>query len=204
MLWDILICSIPHRTDQLTELLAEFERQLMPRVGVHVYRDNLNIEYGTKCQALLDSSTAEYVSFFDDDDWPAKDFVKTIVRALKKKPDYVGFNVQFTEDGMPQMPVYHSLQYDGWVNNPEALYRDIVHFNPIRRELAIQSRWEGGGGADIHWAAGLRALGCVETEVYIDRELYHYRHEGLNFTIPARMADPPPQPDFDFVEWIQP
>jgi hypothetical protein len=42
------------------------------------------------------------------------------------------------------MPVYHSLKYGGWVNNPEALYRDIVHFNPIRRDLAVQAGGRAG------------------------------------------------------------
>jgi hypothetical protein len=59
--------------------------------------------------------------------------------------------------------VFHTLKYGGWVNNPDALYRDIVHFNPIRRDLAIQGEWEGGDGADRRWADQLRALGCVKT-----------------------------------------
>ncbi len=203
MTWDILITSIVHRTDMLAELLTELKRQLAPGVGVRVYRDNLEAQYGDKCQALLDSSKADYVSFIDDDDWIEPDFVKTIMQALRKKPDYVGFNVKFTENGAPQMPVYHSLQWNGWMNNPEALYRDIVHFNPIRRDLAVLSKWEGGAAADVHWADGLRNLQCVKNEVYIEREMYHYRHEGFYFSIPPKMDDPPPQPEeFGFVTWL--
>jgi glycosyltransferase involved in cell wall biosynthesis len=200
--WDILIASVVHRTEMLTDLLAELQRQMMPGVGVRVFRDNIDVEYGDKCQILLDSSSADYVSFLDDDDWIEPDFIKTILKALRKKPDYVGFNVKFTENGVPQMPVFHTLKYSGWVNNPEALYRDIVHFNPIRRELAVQSKWQGGAAADIHWADGLRNLGCVRDEVYIDREMYHYRHVGFSFQVPPRMDAPPLRPTFDFVTWI--
>jgi hypothetical protein len=136
--YDILICSIEHRADMLDALLAELERQLVPGVGVRVFRDNLETVYGEKCQRLLDSSTADYVSFLDDDDWVAEDFISSIMAALKQEPDYVGFKVLYTIDGAPQIPVFHTLTCDGWVNNAEALYRDIVHFNPIRRDLAIQ------------------------------------------------------------------
>jgi hypothetical protein len=83
MTWDILICSIEHRADMLDALLAELERQLLPGVGVRVFRDNLETVYGEKCQRLLDSSTADYVSFLDDDDWIAEDFIATIMDALK-------------------------------------------------------------------------------------------------------------------------
>jgi hypothetical protein len=202
--WDILIASIPHRDEMLTDLLTELGQQRTPGVGVIVYRDNLDLQYGDKCQKLLNASAAEYVSFLDDDDWIVGDFVKAIREALDKRPDYVGFNVDYTEDGVKQMPVYHSLRHSGWVNNPEALYRDIVHFNPIRRDLAVQGRWEGGCGADRRWADQLRGIGCVKTEVYIDRELHHYRHVGGSFTVPPRLPDCPPRPDgFPFVIWIE-
>lgn len=202
--WDILICSIEERTDMLAELLEELERQLVPGVGVRVYRDNLETIYGEKCQRLLESSEAEYVSFLDDDDWVAADFVEAITTALKDRPDYVGFKVLYTRDGEPQIPVIHSLDCGGWSNNADALLRDLVHFNPIRRELAIQGRWEGGDGADARWAEQLRALGCVKTQTFIDRELHHYRFRSAHtFTAPRQpMTEHPPRPAADFVTWL--
>jgi len=210
--WDILIASIVHRTGQLTELLHELGRQILQAhtpsaVGVRVFRDNLETQYGDKCQILLDSSDAEYVSWFDDDDWPAEDFVPAIMKALKEhRPDYVGFNVHFTEDGVYQVPVIHSLQYPGWHggfgDNGQGLTRDIVHFNPIRRELAVQGHWEGWAASDVRWADQLRALGCVKTEVYFDRDMYFYRHVGGQFSVPPRMMEPPPQPDVPWVTWL--
>jgi len=201
--WDILICSIPHRTLLLIDLLTELERQHLPGVGILVCRDNVEMPYGDKCQKLLEASDADYVSFLDDDDWIVGDFVHVIRQALREKPDYVGFKVKYTEDGVPQMPVIHSLEHDGWHNTPDALYRDIVHFNPIRRDLALQARWSGGGGADRDWADHLRKLNIVNTQVFIDREIHHYRHEGWTFSVPERLADPPPAPDgFTKVTWV--
>jgi hypothetical protein len=206
--WDILICSIWHRTDMLTDLLTELERQWQPGMGVRVCRDNLTRGYGEKCQHLLESSSAEYVSFLDDDDWVAEDFVASIMGALEKRPDYVGFKVKYTVDGQPQIPVFHTLKYSGWVNNPEALYRDIVHFNPIRRDLALQGRWEGGDGADRRWADQLRGKGCVRNEVFIDRELHHYRFRTNDtFTVcsvqaPLDTEPPTPAIKHEFLTWV--
>lgn len=207
MTWDILIASIEHRTDMLDELLGELQRQLLPGVGVRVYRDNLEAGYGAKCQRLLDSSTADYISFLDDDDWIADDFIETIMGALKQEPDYVGFRVLYTKDGNPQIPVFHTLQYGGWVDSPDALYRDIVHFNPIRRDLAVRGVWEGGDGADRRWANQLREQGCVKTEVFIDREMHHYRnrsHDTFVFSsVQQPLTEHPARPDYPFVTWLE-
>jgi hypothetical protein len=206
MTWDILICSIEHRANMLDVLLAELERQLLPGVGVRVFRDNLETVYGEKCQRLLDSSTADYVSFLDDDDWIAEDFIETIMEALYLEPDYVGFKVLYTKDGHPQIPVFHTLRYGGWVDSPDALYRDIVHFNPIRRDLAVQGVWAGGDGADRRWANQLREKGCVKSEVFIDRELHHYRNRTHDTFVLSSLQQPlaehPPLPDYGFVTWV--
>jgi glycosyltransferase involved in cell wall biosynthesis len=205
--WDILICSIEHRTPMLADLLTHLERQLVPGVGVLVYRDNLETGYGEKCQRLLESSTADYVSFLDDDDWVEPDFIPAIMEALAEDPDYVGFRVKFTRDGNPQLPVFHTLQHGvGWKDGADALYRDIAHFNPIRRDLAVRSVWAGGSGADRRWAGGLRDQGCVQSEVYIDREMHHYRmrsHDTFVFSsVQAPLDEHPPRPDAGFVTWV--
>src|SRR3954464_12448191 len=130
MTWDILICSIEHRADMLDALLVELGLQLVPGVGVRVFRDNLETVYGEKCQRLLDSSTADYVSFLDDDDWVAEDFVETIMEALYLEPDYVGFKVLYTVDGEPQMPVFHTLKYGGGGEKPGGPDRHTAPLQP--------------------------------------------------------------------------
>lgn len=201
--WDILICSIAHRTEMLVELLSELKRQLRPGVGVIVAWDNLEMGYGPKCQALQEASSADYICWLDDDDWVSREYVRKIRGALRLRPDYVGFEVLYTEDGVQQCPVYHSLEFGGWSNHAHALYRDIVHFNPIRRELALQARWVGGGGADIRWADQLRELGQVRTQVYLEGPpIHYYRKVGGGFTVPAPMIEPPPRPNIKWVRWL--
>lgn len=200
--WDILIATIPHRHEKLCELLAELDKQMLPGAGVRLYRDNLRAGYGAQCQALLESSGAEYVSFIDDDDWLAPRFIWLVLAALKGQPDYVGFPVLYTLDGEPQPRVEHSLRHTEWLNEPDLLSRDIVHFNPIRRELALLGRWEGGNGADRRWADGVRGSGQVRTETWIAEQMYYYRCRSTDTFLTPREPWPMPLPELPEYPWL--
>lgn len=173
--WDILTTSIPHRHESLLRLLAELDRQMAPGAGMILYRDDLEVPYGDKTQALIEASGADYVSCVDDDDLLAPGAVAKVLAALEKAPQYVGFRVRWTRDGAPQLPVIHSLSCGGWHDKPDRLERDITQFNPIRRDLALLGRWEGGYEAERRWAAQVRDSLRVGDEEYIDEELYLYQ-----------------------------
>jgi hypothetical protein len=184
--WDLLLPTIPHRHDQMCALLAEIGRQWQPGLGVIVYRDNMrragNASYG-KWQDLQEMSQAEYTSFISDDDWIAPDFVSRIMEALEGRPDYVGFAVRYTMDGNLAVPVEHSLHYDGWHDYPGILVRDIVHYNPVRRDLALLATWGTSHlGADRDWAADLRATGKVRTEAWIRDQMYWYQETSASWS----------------------
>lgn len=198
--WDLLIPTIPHRHETLCRLLAELDRQAQPGFGVRVYRDNLDrpgiLSY-EKWQDLADSSQADYVSWAGDDDMVAPDFVPRIMAALESRPDYVGFMVRFTLDGVLQLPVEHSLRNPGWADWPR-MTRDITHFNPVRRELALLARWGTWKtpGEDADWAAALRATGQVKTEEWIPDEMYYYQRGSTpsgNFWATAVRDPVPPE-----------
>lgn len=184
--WDLLLPTIPHRHDLMCGLLAEIGRQWQPGLGVLVLRDNLQrphvASYG-KWQDLEEMSRAEYTSFISDDDWIAPDFVSRIMEALETGPDYVGFKVRYTVDGQRAGEVRHSLRYAGWEDGPELHTRDIAHYNPIRRDLALLATWQvTHQEADRTWSAALRATGKVRTEVFIDEEMYWYRETGESWS----------------------
>jgi len=184
--WDILIPSIVHRDAALRRLLAELDRQWRPGAGVRLFRDNLEVNYARKCQALAGSSQADYISFLDDDDMVAPDYIARVTAALAGRPDYVGYPVCFTVDGVPQMPVEHSLRYDGWENRADILTRDISQINPIRRDLALLGNWDHDDhGADRHWASAVRDTGLCRAEVWIGEPMYFYRFSsGDSFRSP--------------------
>lgn len=206
MKWQILIPHMPHRHAKLVELLDVLEAQMMPGVEVLIYTDNLEASYADKCQALADAATADYTSHLGNDDSVAPDFVPKILDALEQDPDYVGFRVRYTEAGVQQMPVIHSLQCGGWSDTPEGLYRDLMYYNPIRRELADMVRFRGPF-CDIEWGDDLRALGCVKNEVFIDEELHYYqRNPADNFhttRVPMPEDEIPPVPEYSFVKHLE-
>lgn len=206
--WDILISTIPHRHAKLCELLAELDRQWQPGLGVLVLRDNQvlrGFDSHIKRKHLLEASCADYVSVIDDDDGVAHDYVATIFRALAEDPDYVGFHVEVTRDGVLQRPVIHSLEYPDWNSWEEKegpLTRDITHLNPVRRELALLSDWTGR--TDEQWAMWLRRTGRVRTQVMIGRPMYFYRFNTAdNFTTSHdRPPMPEPLPELPEYPWL--
>ena len=203
--WQLLIPTIPHRHEQLCSLLAELDRQAQPGFGVVVCRDNLEragIASYEKWQDLADAATADYISYAGDDDWVSPNFVAQIMTALDEhQPDYVGFPVRFTEDGQERPLVMHSLRYPCWNDSP--MTRDIVHQNPMRRELSLLARWGTWktAGEDADWAAAIRATGRVRTEAWIDQPMYWYRrvsnqnfHAVTNWTpMPKEAIKPLPE-----------
>jgi hypothetical protein len=204
--WDLLICSIPHRDATMCELLGELDAQMRPGVGVITFRDNLQVAYGDKIARMLAYSTADYVSCVDDDDMIAPDFIRRVQAALESRPDYVGFQVRYTSGGHPQVPVEHSLRYRSWENREHILVRDIVQFNPIRRELALLGTWEGGYAADGRWAEGVRASGQCKTEVFIPGQMYYYRYNPEDYFRSPRepLAAVPPLPEYPWLTVLEP
>lgn len=205
--YDLMMASIPHRHDRLCLLLAEFNRQMRPGVGLRIHYDNLVVPVGEKYRVLANSSQADYVSVFEDDDWPAPDFIDRVLGALESRPDYVGFPVAWTHDGRPQIPVVHSLRYDNWRNKPDVLERDINQFNPIRRELALLGDYCGHPGDglawDAHWTLGVRDSGLCKTEVWIPEAMHYYRtlsHDTfMTPRTPMAEADIPPVPKYPWL-----
>jgi hypothetical protein len=205
--WDLLIATVPHRHALLCELLADLDKQIRDNlspgeVGAIIYRDNLLVSYGDKTQALLEASTASYVSCIDDDDLLARDGVARIVAALDAKPDYVGFAVHWTRDGVPQLPVEHSLRHPHWHNGDDRLIRSVMQFNPIRRDIALDGTWEGGYEAEVRWGLGVLAAGRCKTEVWLPEPPVYYYRESVADTfrivaarapVPAGQIPPLPQ-----------
>lgn len=214
--WDILIPTIPHRHEQLCGLLALLDSQIQGSVipvisssyypvQVLLYRDNLEASYGAKMQALLEASRADYVCCIDDDDLVAAGYISGIREALRTRPDYVGFRVRYTVDGVVRIPVVHSLACDGWNridDEPEVLERDIVQFNPMRRELALLGTWEGGWQADFRWANQVRDTRRVRTEVFVEAELYWKRDLGGKDFRQGHQPWDGPMPELPSYPWL--
>lgn len=208
MSWDILVATIEHRADRLALLLDELAPQVLehPSVGIIVYRDNLEAEIGTKRQALIEASVADYISFIDDDDMVPSDHVSEVIAAMADEPDYIGWEQRYTLDGVTQNPVYHSLRYQGeWVHDGAGYYRGITHFNQIKRELALLEPFEGGLGEDNRWSQRLEARKVVKSEVYIPRVMHFHDQSSVDdfHTVRVPLEEHPELIEYPCVRYLE-
>jgi hypothetical protein len=88
--------------------------------------------------------------------------------------------VDCTVDGLPAQRAEHSIRYDGWHDWPERLVRDISHLNPVRRDIAVMARFDGGDSEDYRWAAAIRATGLVREEAWIPEVMYRYQFSSTD------------------------
>lgn len=199
MKWDILVLTQPSRRQFMEQLYGEMLLQAHPDFNIKPGFFDTSKTLGENRNILRAQSKAEYISFFDDDDWPAPDFIAKILPLLDGV-DYIGFQVQCYCQHMNWIrygETYHSLEYgsrpDPWAREGKKFFRDLVHINPIRRELAIQADFDGNFGEDCRWATKLRKLGIVKTQHYIPEVMYHYlwravKNDETDATDPVRMA----------------
>lgn len=180
--WSILIPTLGERALLFRRLLDGLLPQVEAaggRVSVVGWFNNGTPSLPRIRQAMVESTTTDYLSFVDDDDLVSPDFVERVLEALATWPDYVGFQVQCYSDGAPTGIAYHSLQHRGWTNNAAAgrYLRDISHINPIRTKIAQTAdfaRARAGRPEDRMWADQLRRGRALKSEVVVDKILYHY------------------------------
>jgi hypothetical protein len=67
-----------------------------------------------------------------------------------------------------------SNTFDSWFELNGVYYRTINHLCPVKRELALQVKFPRGinNGEDADYSNRLRPL--LKTEVYINKDMYHY------------------------------
>lgn len=176
----ILIATLGERKDKFTWLVNRLLGQITDDVEIVAYFNNGEYPLGDIRQALVDSAKGDYICFVDDDDEPPRHYIEEILEAIKKNPDYIGWQMQAYHNGEMLKPTYHSLRYDKWYDDENGYYRDTSHLNPIKRDIALKVslKIEKGTAEDAPWASKIRQY--VKTEQYIDKVMYHYYHDTGN------------------------
>lgn len=84
----VLVCGVPSRLKtKLANVFGELEKQASGRaVEVICLLDNRSRTTGEKRNALLKVARGEYVTFVDDDDRVAQNYVEEILKATKTTP----------------------------------------------------------------------------------------------------------------------
>jgi cellulose synthase/poly-beta-1,6-N-acetylglucosamine synthase-like glycosyltransferase len=121
---------------------------------------------GQKRQALLNAAEGDYVVFFDADDWPAADYISSIIEALKTSPDVVGFMGKMTTNGKKE-ELFSISKDHGYEKIDEKYYRFNNHLSPIKKEIALQIGYRNMTyQEDYDYALRLRDSGLIQTEVF--------------------------------------
>lgn len=172
MNWDILILTMPTRKEFLRRLLTFLNPQLVPQVRVLIRMCDPHLTLGENRELLRRESSAEYISWVDDDDLISPHYVRKILPLLDGV-DQIGFECEVWKDSV-RVPKrdFHTLSAGSWHDTESSYYRDISHLQPMRRELSLLEPMEGGHGEDKRWADRMR--GKVNTEHYIDDIMYYY------------------------------
>lgn len=177
----ILICTIPERKELFDALRVNLFRQALESKGDVEIIDNGaargTLTIGEKRQRLLEQAQGDYVVYFDDDDKPSPYYVDEILKALESNPDCVGFNILMTTNGANPETCIHSLRNKVWEKRRGKYLRNVTHFNPVRRELALQVGFKSiSFGEDKEYADRISLL--CKSEVFIDKYLFDYRYEN--------------------------
>lgn len=200
MIWSILLCGLPERYHTAQELLYSLlESQAVarrPEVELLYVMDNRRRTVGAKRNALLDMAQGEYVSFIDDDDSVASDYVQKIVsiiaRVRKQDPpvDVICFGQRAT---LNPHGVIHECSYSlsHYRERPPEQRRQLAqsgqpntllwtgppaHTMIWRREAIKECRFpEANFGEDVSWVD--QACERARTEVILTGDpLYFYRY----------------------------
>lgn len=182
VLWSVLIATQAHRLPKLHRLLDVLVPQADATGGevevVALYNNGEKTIHEYR-QALLDDARGAYVSYADDDDLVAEDYVPAVLAAINSSPgvDFVAFRHAYYESGTFDRETLTGLNVGPARNERDVYVRPVTHINPIRTEVARQAGFMDGPKDE--WEDRVydgRVQELAKTEVIIDRVLYFYYH----------------------------
>jgi hypothetical protein len=192
--WSILVATQASRTEFLKRLLRVLEPQVTrhEEVELIVRVSNPEIGLGDNRQLLREQARGMYSNFVDDDDLVSPDYVARILPFLDGV-DYLSYEFQEYADGVPRPPTHVSLYHGTWYQDKAGLWRDIVHFCPVKTAMALLAPMEGGWGEDTRWTNQMRNLEVIQTEHHVDAVM-HFLYFRSKKTDGAKTFSTSPRP----------
>jgi glycosyltransferase involved in cell wall biosynthesis len=161
MLWSILICGVPERYHLIQPLLYSLlETQAVGRMSdieLLYLLDNKRRTVGAKRNALLAAANGEFISFIDDDDMVAPDYVKRIHDAMLQAkrsdmaPDVLCFGQRAT---LHPHGIVHECSYSlkHWKERPADSRRQLAPApGPDGKPLPNVLLWSGPPAHTMVW-----------------------------------------------------
>ncbi len=178
----ILICSLQRRALFLDRLMQCLRPQLAEHDDIEILTqiDNGEISIGAKRNELLQKATGSYVAYIDDDDRVADDYVSSILSAIERAPDVIGFPLLVSTDEMKVEYGFVSSVFKCWFDLSDPFRPDLQtffacpnHLTPVRRELALNVGFiPKNQKEDLNFSFRLREL--LTSEVYLETPMYYY------------------------------
>lgn len=176
----VLICSTESRaTGCLPDLIGNLRPQLdrHPDVELISIIDNRWISVGQKRNSLIAMANGTYLTFIDDDDAVAIDYVSTVLQGISSGADVICFNALYSPKGGKKKLVDFSREHSGDSEIADRFLRIPNHLMVWRSDLAKSLLYpDVNFGEDATWAK--MALGRIRTEHKINKTLYTYQFDG--------------------------
>lgn len=173
----ILIPSVPARREMALALYDRIAKQAegLP-VEILLLLDNKRRSIGLKRDALVRLAQGEYLTFVDDDDAVADEYVESILDA-SHGADVVTFDSWCQINGGPQVRVRHGVKLENQQYNPGGFTRRAWHIHAWRREFVLPYSFPDiSNGEDWGWCR--QFIDKVQTEEHVALPLYFYRYNG--------------------------
>lgn len=181
-LLSVLIPSLKDRYILRERLLRGLRPQLTEDIELLIDIDEGEVSIGTKRQRMLEKATGKYISFVDDDDVVADNYIELIKEAMTGDPDVIGIHLLHFVNGQPYGKTYHSIKHDHWWQKPDPdnpgcffFYRCPNHLNPVKRELALKAGFPDLRAKEDQYYSE-RLFQYLKTEQYIPEVLYYFYH----------------------------
>ncbi len=184
----ILILSLPDRIKYLQKLVTNLENQIGERQDVEILSlmDNRSYNVSEKRNSLMALARGTHLTWIDDDDNVADNYIERILDTLEKNPDtdVISFDQQCYLDGIPAR-VFAKMgnpHHVATIDPSTGVYKDMLrppyHWCIWKSDLAKSEKfrfgvWFQGShvGEDIDWLQ--RLYPKVKSDVYLKGEYLH-------------------------------
>lgn len=174
----ILIATLPERTQQFTRMINLLNVGTRPDVEVIADGRGREIPTGQKRNELIQKCSGTHFCFVDDDDWVSGDYVEQFVKAMQSDPDVITLCGWMTTDGGSHVDWIIRLgeKYEARTENAVTKYyrfpNHLCSFKKIKvQHIKFPHIWQG---EDYEWAKEINDRKLLQSEIHIDKQLYHY------------------------------
>jgi hypothetical protein len=176
----ICLLAVPSRVGgSFAKLVCKLAVQANDRpVEIVALVDNKCSSIGRKRNLLLSHAKGRFITFVDDDDDVAYDYVTTLVDAIHQDPDVdcIVFDAWVTLDGGDGRLCRYGIEYEDH-DTPDAYYRKPNHICCLRRDIVGSVPFEDiSYHEDFRWATAIH--GRLTRQTRVDRTLYAYQYSS--------------------------